>query len=236
MNKLLLEEYKNSLGISEIKVSKKTLDCEDFLDLSEQFLMKEKSCSEKISESVVDQIMKIVSDTDDDNYSEYDLKFYSLVQNFCESKTQMIEGKKKRINRNLSRIAKRRWVRYKQKYLRVLRDAQESFKTKQCQKNLKNLLKKESFLKEDVYDLIKAMNSSVTHYLIYNEISEKSENSKLPIELIEELNELQYSLFKESINILESKELKSLNENIRDIVIFANEVFCDSSQNDLIFD
>ena len=234
MNKLILEECKTSLGISEIKIFQGKIDCNSFLELGEEFLLKEKTCSPELTEKLFDQILEVVAENEEDSYTNEEIQFYNLIKTFCESpqkkKEEVVE---KRLNRNLSRIAKRRGVRYRQKYLRALKGAQESFQDKQCQKNIKTLLKKEPYSRDDVYTLIKAMNSSLTHYVIHNEISEKSQGESLPSELLEELTELNFNLFKESLVLLESKEVQEFNPTMKDLVIFANEVFCETTTREL---
>lgn len=229
MNKLILEDFKSKLGLGSVTTENKELDCESFLNLSEKFLLSSHSLKAELAESVFNTILEIVA-KEEDTYSEEEVQFYSIVESFCERRNNSNPETRKptRVNRNLSRIAKRRWVRYREKYKRAIKRAQESFENKPCQKNIKSLLKKESFDRGDVYCLIKAMNSSLTHYLIYNELSEKTQDSQLPQELLEELNELNFNLFKESVSQLDKPEL--LSEEIQDLVVFANEVFCDCDE------
>lgn len=232
MNKLIIEEYKNNLGIDRVSIIESSPTCELFLELSDKFLISSQKLSEAIAEKIFDSILEVVA-KDEDHYTDEEIELFNIVTSFCEKKAvKKNEEREKRVNRNLSRIAKRRWIRYREKYKRALKRAQESFENKPCQKNIKALLKKESYDRSDVYNLIKAMNSSVTHYLIYNEISEKTQDTQLPSELLEELNELNYNLFKESNSLLESKEVNQ--SEFQDLVLFANEVFC-NCDNQLSF-
>lgn len=229
MNKIILEDFRSRLNLSSIPTGNKELDCSSFLNLSEKFLLSSNSLNTGLAESVFNTILEIVA-KEEDTYSSEEVQFYNLIESYCERKTNSSPETRKptRVNRNLSRIAKRRWIRYREKYKRAIKRAQESFENKPCQKNIKSLLKKESFDRGDVYCLIKAMNSSLTHYLIYNELSEKTQDSQLPQELLEELNELNFNLFKESVSQLDKPEL--LSEEIQDLVVFANEVFCDCDE------
>lgn len=229
MNKIILEDFRSRLNLSSIPLTQKELDCDSFLNLSEKFLLSSHSLKIELAESVFNTILEIVA-KEDDTYSPEEVQFYNLIESYCERKDNTTPENKKttRVNRNLSRIAKRRWIRYREKYKRAIKRAQESFENKPCQKNIKSLLKKESFDRSDVYCLIKAMNSSLTHYLIYNELSEKTQETQLPQELLEELNELNFNLFKESVSQLDKPEL--IREEIQDLVEFANEVFCDCDE------
>jgi len=230
VNPKILQEVKTELKISGSRNPQESIDCTNFLSVLDSFVLKEKSISQSLSEQIINSVLEIVS-TEEDSYQKEDLEFYNILCEYCfpvsDVKSEIVE---KRINRNLSRIAKRRWVRYRQKYLRALKDAQESFNTKPCQKNIRDLLKKESYSREDIFTLLKAMNSSLTHYVIFNELSEKVSGETLPQELLLELNELNSDLFQEGYVILESKNEKEFKTKTRDLVALANEIFVDVNQ------
>lgn len=232
---MIIEDFKKILGIKNSQIFKENINCEDFLLILDSFVLKEKQLSKNDSDIIINEILERVASLEyrDEQCSKEDLEFYNLLSTFCtvteNNKDSVII--EKRVNRNLSRIAKRRWIRYRQKYLRAIKDAQESFNSKPCQKNIRDLLKKESYSREDIFTLIKAMNSSLTHYVIYNELLEKvNSEEKLPEEVLSELNEINFNLFQEGMQILENKSSQEFNFQAKDLVYFANEVFCNAEQ------
>lgn len=231
---MIIEDFKKILGIKNSQIFKENINCEDFLLILDSFVLKEKQLSKNDSDIIINEILERVASLEyrDEQCSKEDLEFYNLLSTFCtvteNNKDSVII--EKRVNRNLSRIAKRRWIRYRQKYLRAIKDAQESFNSKPCQKNIRDLLKKESYSREDIFTLIKAMNSSLTHYVIFNELSEKTSKEILPEELLLEFNTLNSDLFQESYRILESENKQEFETRTKDLVLLANEIFCDIEQ------
>lgn len=223
MNKEKLLGYKLKFKEDFVELKRKDLNSDDFYLLSEKISSNLELFEKDLQENI---LLELIAISLSDQINEESIEFFNLLEQIYEKKFKRVNSfKTKKINRNLSRIAKRRWIRYREKYKRVLKQAQDSFKNKPCQKNIEQLLKKENYEKSDVYCLQKAMNSSLTHFVIFNEQTEKDKTESLEKELLEEINALNYSLFKESQSLVE--EPNNFQRNFKDLVLFANEIFRD---------
>jgi hypothetical protein len=143
----------------------------------------------------------------------------------------------RRPNSALSRIAKRRWTRYKEKYKRALKKFWRSGRSKHFSKTLTTAhapqdvqVTDEStavmITREEVLELMKAVSSGLTHYIIELHVQERDTHALLEedVELLIEMTDLTNAMLQDLATSLTLDD-QQRNDVYEDCLSFSQEVF-----------
>jgi len=205
------------------------LSFDETLSLYEKLVVLESSCKEDFLPKVLSRVNSAL--IEESLTQEESALVLSLVEELEEASVVRHKNHR-RPNSALSRIAKRRWTRYKEKYKRALKKFWRSGKSKHFQKTLSTPAETNEstafVTREDVLELMKAVSSGLTHFIIELHVQERDTHALLEedITLLEEMRDLSNAILEDLTSALSMPD-DQRSEVYSDCIDFAQEIFTD---------